>query len=287
MNLKRIIDAILGHIGTALRLWLALVLLLAAACYLGGPRDASLVDLLEAYGPSGCGLMPLGFWKVLCILLLAALAFVPRGLAALWNMVLCAAVLVALPWFSCMVFGPNLLLPAPLDSCRQAIDFMQLPDTHGALVALGLAALVTGLFCAGNSVRVLVTAMACLGLWFVASDVLWMIFSRDMQPDALLYDMARSVRFNPWVCALLPGLFFGVFALLVCPLYAYSGTRRREEEQPSLPEPPPQEEEEEKDILPAEIVEPAKPAPSLPEPTVVDVEAEVQKEDEPATPPAP
>ena len=268
MNLKRIIDTIMEHIGTALRLWLALVLLLAAACYLGGPRDASLVDLLEAYGPSGCGLIPLGFWKVLCILLLAALAFVPRGMAALWNMVLCAAVLVALPWLSCMVFGPNLLLPAPLDSCRQAIDFMQLSDTHGALVALGLAALVAGLFCAGNGVRVLVTALACFGLWFVASDVLWIIFSRDMQPDALLYDMARSVRFNPWVCALLPGLFFGVFALLVCPLYAYSGTRRREKKE--------EKEAEVKKELPAPEVE---PKPAI-------VEAEVV-EDTPAALPKP
>ena len=255
MTLKRIINAILGHIGTGLRLWLALVVLLAAACYLNGPRDASLVDLLEAYGPSGCGLIPLGFWKVLCILLLAALAFVPRGLAALWNMVLCAAVLVALPWLSCMVFGPNLLLPAPLDSCRQAIDFMQLSDTHGALVALGLAALVAGLFCAGNRVRVLATALACFGLWFVASDVLWMIFSRDMQPDALLYDMARSVRFNPWVCALLPGLFFGVFALLTCPLYAYSGREKKEKEAEEKKELPAPEVEPKPTIVEAEVVE--------------------------------
>ena len=101
--------------------------------------------------------------------------------------------------------------------------------------------------------------------------------TKDVVPEGFTVSLA--------IIDALPGLFFGVFTLLTCPLYAYSGTRRREEEQPSLPEPQPQEEE--KDILPAEIVEPAKPAPSLPEPTVVDVEAEVQKEDEPATPPAP
>lgn len=261
MKLKRIIDAILEHIGTGLRLWLALVLLLAAACYLDGPRDASLLDLLEAYGPSGCGLLPLGFWKVLGILLLAALAFVPRGMAALWNLVLCAAVPVALPWFSCMLFGPNLLLPAPLDSCREAIAFMQLPDTHGALVALGLAALVTGLLCAGNRVRTIATALAAYGLWFLFADLLWALLGGDMAQDAMLYDMSRSVQYHPWVCALLPGLFFGVFALLTCPLYAYSGREKKGEEVEAETEQPAPVEEPQPTIVEAEVVE---DTPALP-----------------------
>ena len=262
MKLKRIIDTIMEHIGTGLRLWLALVLLLAAACYLDGPRDASLVDLLEAYGPSGCGLVPLGFWKVLSILLLAAVAFVPRGMAALWNLVLCAAVLVALPWLSCMVFGPNLLLPAPLDSCREAIAFMQLPDTHGALVALGLAALVTGLFCAGNTFRTITTALVAYGLWFLCTDLLWALLGRDMPQDAMLYDISRSVQFHPWVCALLPGLFFGVFALLTCPLYAYSGrVKKEDEDEDEEKEQPAPEEEPQPAIVEAEVVE---DTPALP-----------------------
>ena len=264
MKLKRIIDAVMGHIGTGLRLWLALVLLLAAACYLDGPRDATLVDLLEAYGPSGCGLMPLGFWKVPGILLLAALAFVPRGLAALWNMVLCAAALVSLPWISSMVFGPNLLLPEPLDSCREAVDFMQLPDTHGALVALGLAALVAGLFCAGNTVRTIITALAAYGLWFLFADLLWSLLGGDVAQDAMLYDMSRSVQYHPWVCALLPGLFFGVFALLTCPLYAYSGRVRKEEKEDAEEKPvPAPEEEPQPAIVEAEVVE---DTPALPKP---------------------
>ena len=261
MKLKRIIDAMMEHIGTGLRLWLALVLLLAAACYLNGPRDASLVDLLEAYGPSGCGLVPLSFWKVLSILLLAALAFVPRGLAALWNLVLCAAVMVALPWLSCMVFGPNLLLPAPLDSCREAIAFMQLPDTHGALVALGLTALVTGLFCAGNRVRTIATALAAYGLWFLCADLLWALLGGDIPQESMLYDISRSVQFHPWVCALLPGLFFGVFALLTCPLNAYSVRVKKEEEAEVETEQPAPVEEPQPTIVEAEVVE---DTPALP-----------------------
>lgn len=283
MKLKRIIDAILGHIGTALRLWLALVLLLAAACYLGGPRDASLVDLLEAYGASGCGLMPPGFWKVLGILLLAALAFVPRGLAALWNLVLCAAVLVALPWVVSMAFGPNLPLPAPLDSCRTAIDFMQLPDSHGALVALGLAALMTGLFCAGNSVRTIITALVSYGLWFLCANLLWAMMSREMPQDAMLYDVSRSVQFHPWVCALLPGVFFGVFALLTCPLYAYSGRTGKDEDKVK-DKAPAENEKPVENVAAADVAEEKElPKPEeQPQPTIL--EAEVVEESPAALP---
>lgn len=89
--------------------------------------------------------------------------------------------------------------------------------------------------------------------------------------------MAQPVKFHPWICALLPGIFFGVFALAMCILQAFTNRKRPAKAPDSLPEPEPAPEPEpqaeaEQDITPAEIEPPAKPAAALPEPTVVDAE---------------
>ena len=281
---KAFIAENMRHLHTAVRLLLALMLMLLVACCLSLPPHASLLDLLREYAASSGGIFPGAVlsWKTLGLAVLLALVFVPRGLGALWNTVLCVSLVLSLGWISCMVFGPHLLLPAPLDSCGEAVAFMQMPDTDGAVVSVALCACILALPCAATRMRVLVTTLVSMALWFLLSDMIWWALARDVAPDSMLYETAQSVKFHPWVCALLPGLFFGVFMVLMSLLHAYADKRQQVEEQSALPQPQP--EEAENDIVPAEIVEPAKPAPTLPEPTVV--EAEVV-ENTPATPPAP
>lgn len=267
------------HLCTAVRLWLALVLMLLAACCLTLPPHASLLDLLREYAATSGGIFPVSVlsWKTLFFAVLLGLAFVPHALGALWNAVLGIAFPLSLGWLTCMVFGPHLLLPAPLDSCREAVAFMQMPDTDGAMVSLALCACILALLCAATRVRVLVTVLVSLALWFVLSDMLWWWLAGDVSPDSLLYDVAQPVKFHPWICALLPGIFFGVFALAMCILQAFTNRKRPAKAPDSLPEPEPAPEPEpqaeaEQDITPAEIEPPAKPAAALPEPTVVDAE---------------
>lgn len=273
------------HLVTAVRLWLALVLMLLAACCLSLPPHSSLLDLLREYAATSGGLFPISVlsWKTLAFALLLALVFVPRGLGALWNAVLCVCITLSLAWLSCMVFGPHLLLPAPLDTCERAVAFMQMPDTDGAVVAVALWGCILAGLCATTRMRVLVTTLTGIALWFTLSDMLWWALARDWSPDSALYATAQSVKFHPWVCALLPGLFFGVFTLLMSVLHAYMGRRERAQEHESLPEP----EEDEKDIVPAEIEAPQKPAPALPEPTVLEAEVVEPAPAEPQDAPKP
>ena len=285
--IREFITANMRHLCTAVRLWLALVFMLLVWCCLTLPPHASLLDLLREYAATSGGIFPVGVlsWKTLAFALLLGLAFVPRGPGALWNAVLCVCLTLSLGWLSCMVFGPHLLLPAPLDSCPEAVAFMQMPDTGGAVVSVALCGCILAGLCAATRTRVLVTTLTSLALWFVLSDMLWWALARDVAPDSMLYETAQSVKFHPWVCALLPGLFFGVFMLLMSILQAYTVKKAPAPEQEALPEPVPETEgAAEGDITPAEIVAPQKPVPTLPPPTVL--EAEVV-EDKPATPPAP
>lgn len=273
--IREFIAANMRHLVTAVRLWLALVLMLLVSCCLTLPPHASLLDLLREYAATGGGIFPIGVlsWKTLLFALLLGLAFVPRGLGALWNAALCVSLTLSLGWLADMAFGPHLLLPAPLDSCREAVAFMQMPDTDGAIVSTALCCCILAGLCATTRTRVAVTTLTSLALWFVLSDMLWWALARDVSPDSLLYGTAQSVKFHPWVCALLPGLFFGVFMPAMCILQAYAAKKAPAPEQEALPEP-----EDEPDITPAEIEAPAKPAPALPEPTVVEAEVVDSKE---------
>lgn len=193
------IAANMRHLCTAVRLWLALVLMLLAACCLTLPPHASLLDLLREYAATSGGIFPVSVlsWKTLFFAVLLGLAFVPHALGALWNAVLGIAFPLSLGWLTCMVFDPHLLLPAPLDSCREAVAFMQMPDTGGAMVSLALCACILALLCAATRVRVLVTVLVSLALWFVLSDMLWWWLAGDVSPDSLLYDVAQPVKFHP------------------------------------------------------------------------------------------
>lgn len=200
----------------------AAAILLAACCYADGAADAGLGRYAAEYAASWCGLLPFNpwGWKTAGLMALGVLAGL-RLLRAGWNLLLCAGLPVVLAWLSAMAFGPHLLLPAPLDSCAPAVRFMELPQRMPALVAVVLCSFSLAIPCAWQRLRTAATTLAAVLLWFVCAELLWAVMGGDVKPDSVLYDTARMVVQRPWVCALFPGIFFGMFALIMAVLYAF------------------------------------------------------------------
>ncbi len=215
-------------LGTLFRILCALIVLLAAAVYLDGPFQVSILDYLGDFTPEHIlSFATFESWLAIAVgaLLLLTLCC---GLKLGWNLVYSLATLLFFAEVALLALGPDMALPTATRGLGWEQPLRELFLNYPVPALMIPALCVLGCLCTTAPVRIAWTSLVSCALTYGCAELLaWGAQSWLAMPEPVLPQAQELIRTFPWLLAAIPAIFFLQYSLFMAMFETFMPRRKK------------------------------------------------------------